>query len=244
LNTRQEDIINLLEIHGEVSIRELAEKMNVSEMTIHRDLDYLEEMKYLYKKRGAAVYVNKPDRDKSTFYSDEKTRIGKKVTEFVKPGQSVIFDNSTTSFEAAKFLRDMSDMTFYTTNTEITQVLSGGRSIVYCSGGYYFPETGGFVGEKAEEFVDGITADICVIGASGISLEKGITNPYPMHTRLQKKIMNSAKYKILVADHSKFDKVAVENCGYLEDIDLIITDSGISEDVLERYKEKVKIEVV
>ena len=59
-----------------------------------------------------------------------------------------------------------------------------------------------------------------------------------------KKIINSAKYKILVADHSKFDKVAVENCGYLEDIDLIITDSGISDDILEKYMEKVKIEVV
>ena len=245
MNTRQQDIIHLLEQRGEITIKELAEILDVTTMTIYRDIDYLEDQRYLYKKRGAAVFINAPDRKTTNFYVAEKNRIGKKAAAYIRPGQTVLFDNSTTAIEAAKHLHDIPNLTFYTTNLEIAAIVAKyPDTILYCSGGYYFPESKGFVGEQAEAFVSKLHADVCIIGASGISVEVGITNPYPMHSKLQRKIIEAADTVLLLADHSKFDKTALEKAASLSEIDRIITDSGISEKLLEKYREHVLVEVV
>ncbi len=242
MNTRQQDIISLLEVRGEITIKELSDIFHVTEMTIHRDLDYLSENKFLYKKRGAAVYIEKSDRKRTEFYCDEKRMVGKKLVEFIKPGQSIIFDNSTTGFEGARFLKGIPNLTFYTTNIETTMLLAGYHDcLLYCSGGYYFNDSKGFLGKQTESFVENVKADICIIGASGISVSHGITNPYPMHSTLQRKIIDCAKFKILLVDHSKFGKVAAERVCDLNEIDLIITDSGMDEKILREYEKYTKI---
>ena len=241
MNQRQKEIVSIAETNGEVTIKELAQRLGVSEMTIHRDLDFLQEQRYLYKKRGAAVFVDFPDRDKSDFYTEEKKYIARKVTNLLPSGSSIIFDNSTTALECARFLKTDGKYTFYTTNLETAGVLATYQGcVLYCSGGYYFPDSKGFVGGQAEAFIASIKADFCIIGASGITPD-GTTTPYPMHTALQKAIVAAAKTKILVCDHSKFDKRAIEKICELSDIDIIVTDDGIRDEVYERYSKFVKI---
>ena len=241
MNTRQKNILSIVSGEGEVSIKELAARLCVSEMTVHRDLDLLQEQHYLYKKRGAAVFIESADRDKNDFYAEEKRYVGRKAAELVPDGASVIFDNSTTALECARFLNPNSKYTFYTTNLETAEILSSYTgSVLYCSGGYYFPDSKGFVGAQAEAFIASVNADICFVGASGITLD-GTTTPYPMHTTLQKVIFASAKTRILVCDHSKFDKKAMEKICELSDIDMIVTDKGLSDEIYERYSEFVKI---
>ena len=241
MNKRQKAIISMTEEAGEITIKELAQKLGVSEMTVHRDLDLLQKERYVYKKRGAAVFIESADRDKSDFYTEEKRTIGRKAAELVPNGASIIFDNSTTALECARFLDPEGKYTFYTTNLETAEILANYQgSVLYCSGGYYFPDSKGFVGAQAEAFITSIKADVCFIGASGITPD-GTTTPYPMHTALQKAIIASAKTKILVCDHSKFDKHAIEKICDLSDIDIIVTDSGISNETYERYKELINI---
>ena len=242
MNTRQQDIVVLVKREGEITIKELAQRLGVSEMTIHRDLDYLQEQRFLYKKRGAATFINDVDRAKYTFYADEKRAIGKKLASMLKPGQSILFDNSTIALECAKFIDPDVKYTFYTTGMEATQILSAyTKSILYSSGGYYCQESRGFVGTQTERFVESIHADVCIMGASGISVEGGITTAYPIHKTLEQKIMASSDLHLLGADHSKFDKIAMEKVSELADVDVIVTDSGIFEDTFKKYKEKVNI---
>ena len=242
MNTRQQDIVVLVKREGEITIKELAQRLSVSEMTIHRDLDYLQEQRFLYKKRGAAVFVNDVDRAKYTFYADEKRAIGKKLASMLMPGQSILFDNSTIALECAKFIDPEVKYTFYTTSMEATQILSAyTNSLLYCGGGYYCQESKGFVGTQTETFVSTVHADVCVVGTSGISLEGGITTAYPIHKTLQQKIMASSSACLLGADHSKFDKIAMEKVAELSDVNVIVTDSGIFEDTLKAYSEKVNI---
>ena len=242
MNSRQKDIISITEAEGEVTIKELASRLDVSEMTIHRDLDYLQEQKYIFKKRGAAVFIDSSDRKSTAFYAEEKRRIGLKAASLLEDGQSVIFDNSTTALECARFMDRSKKYTFYATGVECALALTGcDKSVLYCSGGYYFPASKGFVGAQAEAFVASVKADVCIIGASGVSLEDGITTPYPMHTSLQKAIIASAKNKILVCDHSKFNKSAMEKICELADIDILVTDSGLPNDEYERYSRFLKI---
>lgn len=241
MNQRQKDIVSLTEIAGEITIKELAARLGVSEMTVHRDLDVLQAERYVYKKRGAAVFVESADRDTSSFYAEEKREIGRKAAEIIPDGASVIFDNSTTALECARFLDPEGKYTFYTTNLETAEILTSyAGSVLYCSGGYYFPDSKGFVGAQAESFAASIKADFCIIGASGVTPD-GTTTPYPMHTALQKAIIASAKTKILVCDHSKFDKIAMEKICELSDIDVIVTDNGISNETYERYSKLIKI---
>lgn len=242
MNTRQQDIIMIVEKYGEITIKSLAQMLNVSEMTIHRDLDFLQNEKFIYKKRGAAVFLGKSDCAAQTFYSDEKREIGKKAASLLSYGQSVIFDNSSTAVECAKYLDENLKLTCYTTNLEIANIISKIKNhILYCSGGYYFPDSNGFIGQHAENFTSSVKADVAIIGASGISIENGITNPYPMHNALQNKIIRSAKKVILLADHSKFERVAMEKNCELSDVDTIVTDRGISEEILQKYKKYINI---
>ena len=241
MNQRQKKILSLTEVEGEITIKELASRLKVSEMTIHRDLDMLQEERYIYKKRGAAVFIDSEDRDTNNFYAEEKRAIGHKAPTLVPDGPSIIFDNSTTALECARFLNPEGKYTFYTTNLETAKILTSfTKSILYCSGGYYFPDSRGFVGSQAEAFMASVKADVCFIGASGITPD-GITTPYPMHTPLQKAIISAAKTKILVCDHSKFGKRAMEKICELKDIDIIVTDSGLSDDVHDEYSKHVKI---
>jgi DeoR/GlpR family transcriptional regulator of sugar metabolism len=241
MNQRQKKILSLAEVEGEITIKELASRLSVSEMTIHRDLDILQEERYVYKKRGAVVFIDSEDRDTSDFYTEEKRAIGRKAVELIPDGASIIFDNSTTALECARFINPEGKYTFYTTNLETAKILTSyTKSILYCSGGYYFPDSRGFVGSQAEAFMASVKADVCFIGASGITTD-GITTPYPMHTPLQKAIIPSAKTKILVCDHSKFGKRAMEKICELNDIDTIVTDDGLSDDIYDEYSKYVKI---
>lgn len=242
MNSRQQDILNLTEKYGEITIKDLARILNVTEMTIHRDLDFLSKERLISKKRGAAVFLENTAKAKLSFYNGEKKEIGKFASSLLKPGQSVIFDNSTTAAECARYLDDSLKLVCYTTSLEIADIIAKrGSHILYCSGGYYFPDSHGFIGAHAENYVESIKADVAIVGASGISLEKGITNPYPMHNSLQRAIIKSAKKCILLADHSKFDRAAMEFTCPLSDIDMIITDGGINKEILEEYKKHINI---
>lgn len=242
MNRRQKEILLMLERSGEITIKALAQMLQVSEMTVHRDVDFLQEQRYVYKKRGAVVYIENADRTDSDFYKEEKRAIGIRAASLIKAGQSVIFDNSTTALECARFFDPEKKYTFYTTGMETASVLAGyEKSILYCSGGYYFPASRGFVGAQTEAFVCALSADVCIIGASGVSVTEGITTPYPMHTPLQKAIIAAAKTKILLCDHSKFGKTAMEKICSLNEIDVIVTDKGISDEMLAAYSRHVKI---
>jgi DeoR/GlpR family transcriptional regulator of sugar metabolism len=233
---RQKQILEKLEGEGEITIKELATRFNVSEMTIHRDVDALQKQHYVYKKRGAVVYIENNDRTNSDFYAEEKRAIGVRAASLLEDGQSVIFDNSTTALECAKHLDPSGKYTFYATGLETAAILSRyENSVLYVSGGYYFPASNGLVGAIAENFVNSLKADVCIIGASGVSVECGITTPYPMHTALQKAIIAAAKTKILVCDHSKFDKAAMEHICDLKDIDILVTDGGVLEETHKKY---------
>ena len=241
MNVRQKQILSLTETEGEITIKALAKRLGVSEMTVHRDLDILQAERYVYKKRGAAVFIESDDRNTSDFYTEEKRAIGRKAAALIPDGAFIIFDNSTTALECARFMNPEGKYTFYTTNLETAKILASfTKSVLYCSGGYYFPDSKGFVGSQAEGFISSVKADVCFIGASGI-MPDGITTPYPMHTVLQKAIIASSKTRILVCDHSKFGKRAMEKICDLGDIDTVVTDSGISESICEEYSKYVKI---
>lgn len=248
MNKRQEQIVEMLKQQGEVSIHQLAQVLNVSEMTIHRDAVALEKQELLYRKRGALNY-NEPSahtKNSQHMRDREKRAIAKKALTLVEDADSIIFDNSTTALEVAKLLanwkKENKKLTVYATNLEVANAVCKNPDItLYVSGGYYLSSTTGFVGAITEGFVERVHADKCIIGTSGISIEYGLTTPYTHHNTLEKKIITSAKEVIVVADHTKFGKVALEKVIDLSDVDYIVTDANVSNETVEEFSKKTKL---
>lgn len=242
MNKRQKYIVDELAKFGEIEIHDLAKKTKVSDMTIYRDVNYLEQKGLVFRKRGAVVYVEKTDVAKHDRYLQQKEAIALRAAALVREEDTIIFDNSTTALEVAKLLKDMKNITVYTTSIELASVFCKNRDItLYCSGGYYLHASTGFVGSWTEEFIDRIRASKCFIGASGISLEFGITGPYPQHSQLEQKIIKASQQVIMVADHSKLEKVAVEKIADLGQIDCLITDWGADESLVEQLQKQTHV---
>lgn len=248
MNKRQEKIVEILKQQGEVSIHQLAQVLNVSEMTIHRDAAVLEKQELLYKKRGALNYIEPSAHTKNSQHMRdcEKRAIAKKALTLIEDADSIIFDNSTTALEVAKLLanwkKKSKKLTVYATNLEVANAVCKNPDItLYVSGGYYMSNTTGFVGSITEEFIERVHADKCILGMSGISVEHGLTGPYTYHNILERKIIAAAKEVIIVADHSKFGKVALEKVADLSEADYIITDANVSNEIVEEFSGKTKL---
>lgn len=242
LNDRQQKILALLADQGEVSIQTFAKLLGVSEMTIHRDLACMEADGLLLKKRGAAVYVDCDDRPRADGYAKEKMAIAREAVKLIRDGDMLLFDNSTSALEVAKLVKGFSSLTVYATNLDVANELRNAPNVLlYCSGGFYLPASTGFVGAITEEFVSRVHATKCIVGTSGISPDYGLTCPYPMHANLQRLIIEASQTKIVVADHTKFGKVAIERVADIGEVDYLITDDKADEKMLARMGDKAKI---
>ena len=134
MNLRQKQILQRAECEGEITIKALADVLGVSEMTIHRDVDVLQKQRYVYKKRGAVVYIENADRENTDFYAEEKRLIGIKAASLIADGQSVIFDNSTTAMECARFFDPAKNSpAFSRRGDDLSRRLL--RSTSFCRGG-------------------------------------------------------------------------------------------------------------
>lgn len=240
---RRNYIIELLNKDGKVIIEDLAKELNVSEMTIRRDLQYLEEHKLITRTHGGAVLHNLlteeiPYTKKAEQNIEEKQRIGLYASSLVEEGDIIILDAGTTNMEIAKGIVGIKNLKVITNDLMIGAFLSRYDGIeVYCTGGIIQRDTGACLGTQAIEFLKNINADIAFVGASSIDIKRGITTPTMDKAQWKKEIINSAERAILVADSLKFGKVSFAKICPLNRFDLIITDTGISHGIREELEE-------
>ena len=236
---RRNYIIEILNRDGRVIIEDLAKILNVSDMTIRRDLQYLEDHKLITRTHGGAVLHNLlteeiPYTKKAEQNIEQKYKIGTYASSLVEEGNVVILDAGTTNMEIAKGLIGIKNIKVITNDLIIAAFLSKYEGInVYCTGGIVQKDTGACLGVSAIEFLQNIHADIAFVGASCIDVKKGITTPSIEKAQWKKEVIKSAERAILVADSLKFGKVSFAKICQLDRFDLIITDSGIDEDTKE-----------
>ena len=243
---RAAKIEEILKENGSVKISELSKLFNVSEITIHRDLGILESEGILKRTRGGAVPIQTepefryPNRALSNI--KEKEAIAQYAANLITEGDTIIMDGSTTNIPIARRLAGFNDLTVYTMSPYITNELLGAYGVLlYSLGGLYSREMVHFIGSSLEDNISKLQVDKCIIGASAISREKGITGPYYQLTSIQKLIIESSRIVILVADHSKFGRNAPEKVANIERIHYLVTDSSISREDAEYFKAKTNL---
>ncbi|MCC8060209.1 MAG: DeoR/GlpR family DNA-binding transcription regulator [Clostridiales bacterium] len=247
-------IAELVKCHQKITTRELAERMGVSEMTIRRDLTVLHKNRVIEKKHGYAVLEHDLDPDITDMEAYDlhlasiqnlkaKEKIVCYAASLIEPGDWIFMDNGTTISRITAFLPTSFEYTVLCCNFELMAGMLKYKNIqMIMPGGYYHPVDHTFSSPQAENFICCHRANKAFISASGIHRTLGITC-INFHSVANKKcFLSSSEKRILLADSSKFDVVTSNHFAELGDIDMVITDAGISSDWRE-YLQQMDVEL-
>ncbi|MGE5613457.1 MAG: DeoR/GlpR family DNA-binding transcription regulator [Bacillota bacterium] len=246
---RQNLIIQKLRVNKVVSVHELAEEFNTTEMTIRRDLAALEKQGFLKRSYGGAVFNRKVGYE-SDFElrqgekSDIKSLIGKKAASLVTPGDSIGIDVGTTGLEIAKHIRDIPDLNVITASIPVVNELSTAKNIrVICTGGELSPKDMSLTGHNAIRTLQEYILDKVFIGVAGISFDHGYT-AFNMQDALVKRVLIERALEVIIVSHS--EKIGLARHAFICNISMaskIITDSNISDEDLKNF-ENCGVEVI
>lgn len=240
---RRQQILQLIEQQGSIRISNLGRLFNVTDMTIRRDIDHLSELGLVRRVHGGAVSESdQPIKLATTFlkrkteYESEKERIGSRAQEYVKNGTTIIIDGGSTNVLFSQRIDPHLNLKIITHALNIAYMLSENENHeIFVPGGLLNRLTMTFNGPEVEAIYRELNADVLFVAASGLSLEQGLTDPTWLDTSIKKAMIKSSRMVILLIDSHKFDLVSSRTFASLDQVDLIITDSGIDKKVHERY---------
>ncbi len=231
---RRQLILNLLQEREFVSIAELTQSLQVSHMTIRRDLQKLEEDGLLSVVSGGAQLakriLSEPSHlQKETLNAPEKDAIGKKAAELVPPDCCIYLDAGTTSLAMCRYIEQRSDLTIVSNDFEvINYLIDKTQSSLIHTGGLVQKQNRSCIGHLAAQTLAELSIDIAFISASSWEL-RGITTPDSGKVLVKQEVVRSSKQRILICDSSKYAHTATYLAVPLTDLNVIITDKGLSE---------------
>lgn len=232
---RRKKILNMLEMNGQVFVHELSELFDVSEVTIRNDLELFESKGLLIRSRGGAMIVENTvgmdfrlsDKDKINY--PEKIRIGKKASELINSGETIILDSGTTTMEIAKNLSPNISLNVITNALNIANELVKGSNInIIVPGGTLRKNSHSLVGPLAEKSMRHFYVDKVFLGVDGFDVHEGAFTPNIEEASLNQIMIEIAKEVILVADSSKFKRRSLAFICPPNKIDIVITDDKLS----------------
>lgn len=232
---RQDFIYRYVYENSTASFNGLAELLDVSHMTIRRDIQFLEnEGKVVIVSGG--IKLNDVLRhemrysDKAMIHHQAKKLIGKTCAELVPDGVVVYLDAGTTTYEIAKYLGERFNITIITNDFSITDYLMNKSQInLFHAGGQVDKRNMSSVGISAANFIKTLNIDIAFISSSSWHLERGISTPYEEKAIVKQAVIESSARNILVSDSSKYGKYGLYSISSLSAMDMIVTDSYLPE---------------
>jgi DeoR family transcriptional regulator of aga operon len=254
LENRLEAVQNILQQSGTVSVEDLSNQMAVSVVTIRRDLQVLEQRGLLRRTHGGAESLQRlfyePFRDDRSFqaqvgsFAEEKRRIGRAAAALIQPGETIALTPGTTTTEVIRSLPLNHNITVVTNTVNVAMELSTRKDIhVFVTGGHLRGDWFSLVGPTATQSLKGVVISVLFIGADGFDPRWGPTCYSSDEADLNGTMAKHARRRIAVVDHSKFAIAAAWRICPAQDLDLIITDTGASNETIEPFQ-KLGIEVL
>ncbi|MGM0874523.1 MAG: DeoR/GlpR family DNA-binding transcription regulator [Bacillota bacterium] len=238
---RRKRIMDMLNEHQRVTIKDLSTEINVSEATLRTDLTKLEEDGLLKRTHGGAMLNDHIDSENSFSTrerknKDEKTAIAKKAIELISNGQCIMLDASSTALELARILADMNiRLTVVTSGIKTALELNDHPDItVILLGGIVKRGSHSLEGSLGVNILNQIHIDIMFTSANGFSLESGLTDFSVYEVELKKAMVNASKKVIALLDHTKINKNSIASFASIEQINGIITDGDITEELAQK----------
>jgi len=224
---RRSNILSILSRHSFYQLSDLASNLGVSVSTARRDLDALENEGLVRRTHGGVMLVSDKNhlpffRDRQNNMADEKNIIGRFAAGVVEDGETIIVDGGTTPYQVAINLQNK-NVQIVTNSLPVSNYFADSQSVqVISTGGTLFAGTGVFLGPYAEQMLRGIRAQKAFIGVAGVT-ESGLYNSNSLVVETEKRMIEAAKEVYIVADSSKFDKIALAYLCSLDNVQAIIT---------------------
>jgi DeoR/GlpR family transcriptional regulator of sugar metabolism len=231
---RRHRLLELITRQGYATLDELVRVLAVSESTIRRDLEALDLAGSIKRTHGGAIYTGEvrsmPAFDDRTGTSvPEKRAIGQLVASLLEDGDTVLLDGGTTTLEVARALLGRR-VQVVTNSLPIAQLLASSQQTdLILIGGYVYPRTGVALGPLAIATMQSLRVRTAILGAGGI-VPEGIYNSNSLLVETERQMMSCGQDVMIVADRTKFGRLALARLCALEDVDLVVSDSGLSDE--------------
>ena len=228
---RQKQILSLLARQGRLRVTEIVKQFSISEATARRDLESLASQGKAQRVHGGIIAIEQappelPILEREGEQADEKILIGRVTADLVSDGQTIFLSSGTTVLEVARNLRNRKNLTVITNSLPVLNMLAGIKEITVISlGGMLRDSELSFIGHIAEQALTEVRADKVIMGTRGVSLEHGLTNDYLQETLTDRAILKIGREVIIVADHTKVNRVSTALLAPLESMNTFVTDS-------------------
>jgi DeoR family transcriptional regulator, aga operon transcriptional repressor len=232
---RHKFILDKLHKEGFVSVADLSKEMEVTMVTVRKDLKLLEDKGLLYRSHGSATplspYVgDKTLNEKKLVQIDQKNKIASLAAKLIQEDEAIIIGSGTSVLAFAKAIPKNTKLTVLTGAMNVTQTLIDYPNLeIVQLGGVVRKNSSSVVGHYAEEMLANFSCTKLFMGVDGISPEFGLTTTNMMEAHLNARMIRSVQKTVVLADSSKFGRKGFGKICEIEEVDIIVTDAGISE---------------
>ncbi len=236
---RRQRILELVRANGAVSLRELAQAVQSSEVTVRRDLRALESEGLLNRHHGGATLPGDLNREASyvqkvTLSSAEKSAIADLAASLVEDGDAIVIGPGTTTQEFARRLSRHAELAVVTNSLLVAQALASSPRIeVMLTGGTLRGPILALVGSAAERSLAGLRVRRAFISGNGLTADRGLSTPNMQVACVDQALAAAAEEVVVLADHTKIGIDAMVQTVSAEQIDHLVTDDAAPRDVLD-----------
>lgn len=248
---RHQIILDILNKEKYLEVLDLCKLLDVSAVTIRKDLKFLEEKGLLFRTHGGASlddpYINeKAVNEKEKISVEEKNGIAQTAAKLIDENDSIMIASGTTVQALAKFIVPKNKLTVITSSLHVVLHLINHKSIeILQLGGYVRHSSASVVGNYATQILENVSCSKLFLGVDGIDLDYGLSTTNLEEAQLNKKMLTSAQKTVVLADSSKFGKKSFAKICGIEKVDQIITDAGVSTSIIKKLEEKgIKVIIV
>jgi DeoR family transcriptional regulator of aga operon len=249
LGQRRKHILEHIRKDGFVKVSELADALGVTQTTIRKDLKFLEAQGVLQRAHGSAISPSQQIMDinlsaKKLINFEAKQKIAQKAASLIEADDSILIASGSTITLFAEALKPKGRLNVVSISVNISAQLGDVPGITVMQvGGILYTNTFSVLGAEASNTIENLFCSKVFFGVDGIDLEYGLTCGTGEEARITKKMMQSSQTKIVLSDSSKIGQRGFARICEVEEIDILITDSGISEEARQRI-EKLGIKLI
>ena len=234
---------------GICTIAELSARLGVSEATVRRDLQSLEDQRLVRRVHGGAEPVRRMGageplfNEKTSLNASEKELIAERALDYIQDNDAIFLDGGSTVLALARKLHKRKNLTVVTNSLMAASELMETSHRLILLGGEFRARSRTLVGPLTSRILESLAIHTAFLGTMGFTVESGISTSDPNEAYTKELVMKRAGQVILLADSSKLGTPSLAASGSVEDIDLIISDQNVSSDIITRLAKK-HIEVI
>ncbi len=230
---RRSRLLELVRVRGFAALPDLADELEVSESTVRRDLDHLEELGAARRTHGGVFYTGPSPKlahfeQRQQAHWDKKRAIADVASRLIEDGDTVLLDGGSTTYELARLLVRR-PLQVVTNSLPVASLFTSTDVDLVLIGGYVHTRTGVCLGPYANQMLSELNVRRTVISVAGVN-DSGYYNSNLLLVGTEQAMMTAADEVIVVVDSSKFGRTSLAHLCDLSAIDVLVADHGISED--------------